>query len=148
MIPTYVFPIFAAVLYGLNYAILGKILQTVSIPTFIFYSTAIGILFAATAVLFNYDSTDFTMPIVSPQTALLLFIAVGASWAGWLFTSFVTKDISPTYAAIGEIAYPIFVPIFAYLLFQEKQWDWPTIIGGALIFLGLFVMIFSKMRAA
>jgi len=88
------------------------------------------------------------MPIHSPSTAALLFIAVAASWGAWLLTSTVTKHISPTYAAIGEVAYPIFVPIFAYLLFREKQWDWSTIAGGGLIFMGLFILIFSKIRGS
>ena len=142
----YLFPIFSALLYGLNYTIIGRVFENYSIATYVFYSTILGLLCAGTFLAFNKDSLNIVQPFRDKNFALLMAVSVLASWGGWLFTLLAIKAVSPTFAAIAEVSYPVFVPLFAYLLFREKQWDIATLIGGAFIFTGLAIIIVSKIR--
>lgn len=139
-------PLLAAILYGLYYAVLGYVLQSVSMASFVFYNMALGLIIAAVFIAWRWQDFDIVTP--ARDWRLLAYIALGvlASWAAWLMTVSVIKNVNPTYAAIGEISYPIFVPIFAYLLFREKQWDWSMILGGGLIFAGLFILIWGRTK--
>lgn len=142
----YFLPILSAMMYGYYYSSLGRTLQVINIPTMFFYSSVFGLLFSGLYGLFNKQAIDLYQPFQDKTIMALMFSGLTVSWCAWLFTTSVIKNISPTYAAIGEVAYPIFVPLFAYLLFREKQWDLSTLIGGGLIFLGLFILIFVKSR--
>lgn len=143
----YFFPIFAAVLYGLNYAVMGRVFETYSLATYVFYSTVIGLFCAAAFVLINKDTLSIVQPFRDRNFTLMMVVAVLAAWGGWFFTILAIKNVSPTFAAIAEVCYPVFVPLFAYLLFREKQWDMPTLIGGAFIFTGLAIIIHDKIKS-
>lgn len=144
----YFLPFAGAMLYGVNYAILGSVLKSVSIATFMLYNLIISVFFTAAIVWFDRANLRALQVAAEPRTIGLLALALAASWCAWLITALVIKHINPTYAAIGEIAYPVFVPIFAWLMFRDKQWDTPTLIGGALVFMGLFIIVYGKSRAA
>lgn len=142
-----VLPLMAAVLYGLNYAILGNVLKTISLATFLFVTLVISIACTAVYMWFQRGQIDLVQLKTHPKLFLLLLLGSLAAWLAWFISATVIKNVNPTFAAIGEVAYPVFVPIFAYFIFAEKQWDMPTLVGGGLVFLGLFVMIYFRTRA-
>ncbi len=142
----YFLPIVAAILYGLNYALMGRILDSGAFSLYIFYSSLVGLLFSLAVVAVNRDGLNLYLPFQNLQLGLWILLAALAAWTAWFFTLVAIRDVSPTFAAIGEVSYPIFVPLFAYILFKDKQWDMATLIGGGLIFLGLFIVISGKMR--
>ena len=47
-----------------------------------------------------------------------------------------------TLAGLVEISYPLFIALFAYFLFKETQINAAIIIGGLLIFSGIFVIYY------
>lgn len=142
----YVLPFLGAMLYGFNYAILGSVLKSMSIGTFMFYNLIVSTIFTAAIIWFDRANLNTKQIVTEPKTIALLVAGMAAAWCAWLITTMVIKHVNPTYAAIGEIAYPVFVPLFAWLMFRDKQWDTATIIGGALVFLGLFVIVYSKAK--
>lgn len=142
----YFLPFLGAMLYGFNYAILGSILKTMSIGTFMFYNLIVSTFFTAAIIWFDRANLNTKQIVTEPKTIALLVAGMAAAWCAWMITTLVIKHINPTYAAIGEIAYPVFVPLFAWLMFRDKQWDTPTIVGGTLVFLGLFIIVFNKVK--
>lgn len=144
----YLLPFAGAMLYGINYAILGSVLKTVSIATFMFYNLIVSALFTAAIIWFDRDNLRTMQITAEPKTIGLMLLGMAAAWCAWLITTMVIKNINPTYAAIGEVAYPVFVPLFAWLMFRDKQWDTPTLIGGAVVFVGLFIIVYGKAKAA
>jgi drug/metabolite transporter (DMT)-like permease len=143
----YVLPFIGAILYGLNYAIMGAVLKSMSISTFLLFNFFVSAVFTAAVIWFDRANLNVAQLQAEPRITLMLALAITVAWGAWMITTVVMKHINPTYAAIGEIAYPVFVPIFAWVLFRDKQWDAPTLVGGALVFLGLFIMIYTKTRA-
>ncbi len=142
----YFLPIVAAVFYALNYAVLGRVLSATTVATYIFYSTIFSLFTAAVVVTLNKDTINLSAPLQDKQLGLWILVSALASFGGWIFTLLSIQNISPTFAAMAEVVYPVFVPVFAYWLFAEKQWDNSTIFGGALIFIGLAIMIYGKSR--
>jgi drug/metabolite transporter (DMT)-like permease len=144
-------PLLSATLYGLSYAILGVALKQVTFVTFVFYQMMLNIIMASCLVMWKRADLKF-LPLEFGEGGggkILLFIVMAsiAGWVAWMSSSYTMKTVNPTYAALGEIAYPIFVPLFAYLIFKDKQWDMATVVGGSIVMLGLFIMIYFKARA-
>lgn len=142
----YFLPFLGAMLYGFNYAILGSVLKSMSISTFMFYNFFVSAVFTALIIWFDRANLNTTQITTEPKVVGMLVMGIAAAWCAWMITTMVIKHVNPTYAAIGEIAYPVFVPLFAWMLFRDKQWDMATIVGGALVFAGLFVIIYSKIK--
>ena len=69
-----------------------------------------------------------------------------------MFTSFAAsyclyKAIqlhNPVHAGLIEMTYPIFIGVFALILFQENHFDLSTIIGGAMILAGSGIIVYSQ----
>lgn len=139
-------PLLTAAIWGLSYALAGKAVQEHSFIAFYLYEGAASMLIGAIAWMFARDPGDMLSPLRMEGDSIYFFGALLTSAIAGFLTLLVLKHVSPTYAAIGEVAYPLFVPVFAYLLFREKQWDATTVIGGALIFVGLFILIWGQYR--
>jgi drug/metabolite transporter (DMT)-like permease len=140
-------PILAAILYGLNYAILGEVLKHYTMGTYVFFSMGIWILLGGIHCWWYRDTIDFSVAKTDYRLFVLMAIAVITSFAAWLMTSTVMQQVNPTFAAIGEVSYPIFVPLFAYLLFKDNQLDRATVLGGLMVFSGLFVLIYARQQS-
>lgn len=137
-------PILTAILWGLSYALAGKAVETHSFIAFYIYEGTASVVMGLIAWMLVKEPGDMLSPFKFDADGIYFFGSLAASAVAGFLTLYVLKHVSPTYAAVGEIAYPLFVPIFAYLLFNQRQWDWPTIVGGTLIFSGLFVMIYGQ----
>ncbi len=144
----FMLPAISAILWGLNFSIYGHLFKTLNVPTLFFY---LGATYIALSIGFSSFS-ETKISLFAPFSefklgfafcAVLIFGAIA-----WMITLNVVQQVSPTYAAIGEVAYPVFVPIFAYLIFRRNEFDWPTIAGGFFIMLGLFIMIYFKSKVS
>ena len=137
-------PIFAALLWGLSYSIYGQVLKTISVPTLMVYVALANIGSALAFSAITGNKISLTSPFVNPELGLLLILVIISGASAWLIMLNVVKFVSPTYAAFGEVAYPLFVPIFSYLIFRRNEFDWGTILGGLLVMIGLFIMVYFK----
>ncbi|CAM2944750.1 transport protein [Legionella steigerwaltii] len=136
----FTFAIFAAILWGFNYALAEKILNSISPVTLLALEMTIG------AVLFTCISFFTTMKkdveLLTTDSCLLLLtiaeIAIVLIASYFIAASINLKNA--TIAGIVELTYPIFTIIFTWFLFNQAHVNLSVIIGGLLIFIGILVI--------
>lgn len=138
-------PFVSACLIGINYTMNGRIYQTVNMPTWISVFSGTSLLVAVALNFFTPLKINFAPVFVWP-TILYVILSLMAGIATWLLMIIVVQNISASYAAIGEISYPFFTVLFTYLIFQTKEVDASTLIGGLLIMAGSFIVITDKIK--
>jgi drug/metabolite transporter (DMT)-like permease len=143
-----IMPLFASVLWGLFYAMSGRFLHQYSFSSYLIFMGAIEVILGIAWMVSANEGTRLWQPFQTGTNGITFLLILAGGILATMITALVMKYVSPTYAAIGEISYPLFVPIFAYLLYRDRQWDMPTIMGGALIFAGLAVLIIGRSRMA
>ncbi|MBI5420961.1 MAG: EamA family transporter [Parcubacteria group bacterium] len=135
----FIYPIGAAITWGLVYAIDQKILSGVAPMVLLFVDSIIMVIIVSPFIFFGDSSIKDV--IVSGKTNWLLIIisAVLATLANFLFFSGI-KNLNASAASMIEIAYPFFVVLFSYIFFRSV----PNIyffIGGLLVFIGSVIII-------
>jgi drug/metabolite transporter (DMT)-like permease len=138
-----IFAILASVVWGLDYVFAEKLVRKISVSSFIALELFFGFLIALiTAIYSNSFKKDFVAVGSSRQLLTLLILGIVSFTAGnfLILNSIASKNA--TLAGMVEISYPIFIAIFAYLLFKENQLNLATAIGGLLIFAGVFVIYY------
>ncbi|HHT0594699.1 TPA: DMT family transporter [Legionella anisa] len=136
----FTFAIFAAILWGFNYALAEKILNSISPITLLALEMTIG------AILFTGISFFTTMKkdveVLTTDSGLLLLtiaeIAIVLVASYFIAASITLKNA--TIAGIVELTYPIFTIIFTWFLFNQAHVNFSVIIGGLLIFIGVLVI--------
>ena len=138
-------PLLAALLCGLGYVFYGRALQLVNVQTMLIGNAFAGILTGLIVWLLFPAKIDLrffaSIPAISVMGAALFCTS-----AAWVCSLTAIQNISATYAAIGEISYPLFTAFFAYLIFRDRQLDWKMASGRALIAAGSYVIISGKMK--
>lgn len=141
MISWFGLALLASMLWGLTYVIgqyLLRYLDPIAIIFLnnIFICIVFGIYFGLTHqwhTVFAKFSGNYKV-----VTALFAYITI------YLIASIlILKSIhsgNASLAAIIESSYPIFTMLFAYLLLQQKQFNWGTLAGTGLIIAGLIVI--------
>jgi len=78
----------------------------------------------------------------SKKLQWLLLGGIATAILADVFIALSITNKNATLAGLVEISYPIFIALFAYLLFKQTQLNTATIIGGILIFTGVFIIYF------
>jgi drug/metabolite transporter (DMT)-like permease len=139
-----IFPLLAAVSWALTYAINGRNYEYLTVPTgLVLMGTAAFI--AAFAVSFILKSPIDLSPLFKNNDIWLWMGLVAAIFAS-TFLHLSLRYTSATYAALGESAYLVLIPIFTFLLFGQKQWNNSIIIGGAFVLLGLYFVVSGQLQ--
>lgn len=134
------YAVLAAILWGLNYSLAEKILNSISPASLL----ALEMLFGG--VLFSVISYFTTMKkdlqlLSNDHTVLWLTVA---EITVVLFASyFIASSIhlkNATLAGIIELIYPLFTILFTWFLFGEHHLNASVIIGGSLIFAGALII--------
>lgn len=138
-------PFASAALYGLGYILMERMLKTVPILA---YMTINSLLFTAILVtLFFLNRNETTLSFLSDKKVLLLFlITLAVNATAWVMTLLSLKNNSATYTAFAEISYPLFVVLFLFLIFGIRQWNWMTLLGGAIIFAGSLLIVAAQVK--
>jgi drug/metabolite transporter (DMT)-like permease len=139
-IPWYVAALGAAVVWGVHYPLVDFALKRVSLMA-VLLLTAVPILAAA---VFSHRTLAHDYAAWGglawgervPILALMLTSLLGAVL---LYLSISGKNA--TLASLIEISYPLFVALFAYLLFRQIQLTLPVLFGGALVLSGVAIII-------
>lgn len=141
--PWYLSALGAAMVWGVHYPLVDNALKRVSIVT-VLLLTAIPILvFALVAHRAVADDLAtlralgwrgqlpiLALALTSLAGSILLYIAIGAKNA--------------TLASVIEISYPLFVAIFAWVLFRQAHWNSAVAAGGLLVFAGVTLIIVNN----
>lgn len=132
--------VFASALWGLNYALAGRILTNISVPTLLAFEMLIGaIVFLIISSFFNIKNDLITL---STQPNLIYFIIleiIVVLLANLLITySIQAKNASS--AAMIELIYPLFTILFAWLIFKDNQFSFRIALSGSFIFAGLLLL--------
>jgi drug/metabolite transporter (DMT)-like permease len=139
-IPWYVAALGAAVVWGVHYPLVDFALKRVSLMS-VLLLTAVPILVAAAfchrALARDYAAWNgLAWGERVPILALMLTSLLGAVL---LYLSISGKNA--TLASLIEISYPLFVALFAFLLFRQIQLTPSVLFGGALVFGGVVIII-------
>ena len=134
--PWYATALAAAVVWGVHYPLIDFALRRIS-PFSVLLLTVLGVVAVApwfAPELAQDAATLKRLPwrerlpiaaiaLTSVVGSLLLFISIGAKNA--------------TLASLIEISYPVFVALFAYLLFREWHLNAGVAVGAVLVFAGV-----------
>lgn len=136
-----IYAIVASMIWGLDYALGERIFRSKISP----YSLlALQMLFGA--VLFFVVSyctrlkTDLAIIAADRTTFWYVLLAMITFNAGNLFIFLSIQAKNATLAGLIELCYPIFTVLFSLLLFKVNHLTPTVIIGGLLIFMGVFII--------
>jgi drug/metabolite transporter (DMT)-like permease len=142
-LPWYVAAIGAAVAWGLHYPLIDFALKRVSLAS-VLVLTAVPILLLA-PFYHRTLAADFqawrTLPGNEQLTILALMLS---SLAGTLLLFLSIAGKNATLAALLEITYPVFVVLFAWLLFREWHVSASVALGALLVFAGVGLIIWNN----
>lgn len=142
-IPWYLTAVGSALVWGIHYPLIDNALKKLSVMS-VLLLTAIPVLLVApwfrSSLLSDYRSLsqlswDAKIPILA-----LSLTSLSASFL--LFVSIESKNA--TLASLIEISYPMFVAMFAYLLFREVHLNPSVLAGSLLVFLGVGIIILNN----
>lgn len=139
-IPWYVFALGAAVVWGLHYPLIDHALKRVSMVS-VFTLTLLPLLIVV-PLYHKQLATDWAVvQSMDWPTRLPILAIVVTSTAGALLLIASIAGKNATLAALIEISYPVFVVLFAWLLFGEYHLTARVLLGAGLIIAGVLLII-------
>ncbi len=132
----------AAVIWGVNYAVSGRLLergmspQTLFFIDMVFGTLAMTLLISLTG---KWETTAQEIRGARPEMIWLAIAVTAAITAGLLiFLSIQAKNA--TVASLIEVSYPLFTAFFAWILFRQNTINGATLLGALLIFAGVVIV--------
>ena len=132
----------ASLFWGLSYVLNEEIYKRISVYTAICVLSLASFLITLGLAAFNGNLKSDLVAIGSSKT--LAFYLLGGIFAlllAELCIGFSIVAKNATVAGLIEVSYPLFIALFSYFLFKH-QITMPTVIGGMVIFLGIFIVYF------
>ena len=132
----------ASLFWGLTYVFNEQVYSKISVFTSLgLTSIIVGVITLLISHFGGMLKPDL-FELGESKKLLCYFIGgVGALLIAELFIGFSIVAKNATLAGLIEISYPIFIAIFSYILFKNNV-STPTIIGGVIIFIGIFVIYY------
>lgn len=142
-IPWYITAIGAALVWGVHYPLVDHALKKISLVS-VLLLTALPIVILA---FFFHRSlaADYVVWAAldtGPRVKVLALALTSLVGSVLLFLSIAGKNA--TLASLIEISYPVFVAMFAWLLFREIHVNTSVILGGLLVFAGVAMIIWNN----
>lgn len=138
-----IFALSASVLWGLSYILFEQIYKKISVTTSLAIVCFV-MFFVMLLISYFQGALKADLVAVASSRKLMWLVAAGTITAivadVCIALSIVTKNA--TLAGLVEISYPLFITLFAYLLFKENQLTMGVILGGLLVFSGIAVIYF------
>jgi drug/metabolite transporter (DMT)-like permease len=143
LIPWYLAALGAAVMWGLHYPLIGHALKYISLPSVLVLSVLPLFVLGPFFVRPVLADLQTLMGLGWGIRALILAIAL-TSLLGTILLYTAIGGKNATLAAVIEISYPVFVALFAWLLFREVHINASVIAGGLLVFAGVATIILGN----
>ena len=142
-VPWYVTAVAAALVWGVHYPLVDYALKRVSILS-VLLLTAVPILLLLPMYqqTLKHDIAVWQGLSWSGRLPILAIMVTSLAGAVLLYVSISGKNA--TLASLIEISYPVFVALFAYLLFRELHLNASVLVGAALVFSGVALIIWHN----
>lgn len=136
------FALSASLFWGMSYVLSEEIYKKISVfTTLSIMSLAVFALTLAIAYFTGNLKPDLIEIASSKRLMLYVLGGIFALLIAELFIGFSIAAENATLAGLIEISYPIFIALFSYIMFKNSV-TIPTIIGGMMIFTGVFVIYY------
>lgn len=136
-----VFALAASAFWGLSYVFHEQVYRHLSIYTTIaIHAGVLMLTFLAVAIGKGFWRDDIQTILTTPRVVALLIASVTVFMLAELFIALSIVSKNATLAGLIEISYPVFIALFAYLLFRESELNTGVALGGALVMLGVAVV--------
>lgn len=133
----------ASLFWGLTYVFNEQVYKHISVTTSLaLASLVVFVLSLIISIFSNNFSHDISAIISSRRLLVYVILGIAALLIAELFIGFSIVAKNATIAGLVEISYPIFIALFSYLIFKNNQLTLSSIVGGLLIFSGIFVIYF------
>jgi len=142
-LPWYIAALGAAVIWGVHYPLVDNALRKLSLVS-VLVLTAVPLLLIAP---FFYKTLAADYEILkdlgwSGSAPILALALTSLAGSVLLFMSINSKNA--TLASVIEISYPLFVAVFAYVLFRHMHVNASIVLGGLLVFAGVAIIILNN----
>jgi uncharacterized membrane protein len=138
-----IYALSASLMWGLTYVVNEQVYKKISVVTSLAITTlATGVVMLLIAYSGNFLQKDLNVISNSRKLLYLIIAETILLILAELFIGLSITSKNATLAGLIEISYPIFIVLFAYLLFKENQLNASTAVGGAFIFVGVFVIYY------
>lgn len=135
----------ASAVWGLVYVLSEQLYRHLSVPTVVGIQLVVVAGVAAVIALFSGKVQSDLATLASSRALLgILLLSIAAWIAAEFLIAYSIAGKDATLAGLIEISYPIFIALFAYLLFHESSLSLATALGGALIFAGVVVIFLAE----
>jgi len=139
------YAIIAAILWGVDYALTEKALQSIKFPMLLSIELFFGFLTMLGIAIFTGSyKTDLSGLFSSNKTMLLVVAIVVAFNIANMFIVLSIGDKNATLSGLIEISYPLFIALFSWLFFKENNLSTGAILGGILVLGGVSLIYFSN----
>jgi drug/metabolite transporter (DMT)-like permease len=138
-----IYALAAAVIWGINYAVSGRLLEKGLSPQALFFidlvfgTAAVGMVITLTG---KWNATVAQVRALSASDLAWLLVAVAAATAAGLLIFLSIGAKNATLASLIEVTYPIFTALFAWVLFRQATLNGATLLGALLIFAGVITV--------
>ncbi len=132
----------ASLFWGLTYVFNQEVYKKISIFSSIALISLVTFVVTFAAAYFSgVIKTDIDAILSSRRLLGYVLASIGAFLIAELLIAYSISAKNATLAGLIEISYPIFIALFSYILFKNNV-SLPTILGGVLIFIGVFVIYY------
>lgn len=135
-----IFAVSASLFWGIGYVLNEEIYKKISIYSYLaIASFAVGIATLLIAYFTNSIKPDFIA--ISSSKKLLLYVILGVVTLLLAELSIGSAIVAKNavLSSLIELSYPVFIALFSYLLFKN-QITYSTVLGGAIIIFGVFII--------
>ena len=141
--PWYLSALGAAIVWGVHYPLVDNALRRVSMVT-VLLLTAIPIFILALVEHRAVGDDLVTLRSLGWRDRLPILALAATSLAGSILLYIAIGAKNATLASVIEISYPLFVAIFAWVLFRQAHWNLGVAGGGLLVFAGVALIIVNN----
>lgn len=148
--PWWGYSLLASVIWGIQFNIVARLSSSLPQDGIM---TAITVYFLPTIPLLIFLPLYYDKLFVNLKTLVTTSPALTASVVAMMFTSIIAticlyiavhSSKNATMAGLMDITYPLFVALFAWLLFGEQQLTTNTAIGGLFIVIGAGFILWKQ----
>lgn len=142
-LPWYIAALGAAITWGIHYPLIDFAMKRVSVYAVLLLSV-IPILLAMPIFIRQLGDDLETLTLLPPGERLAV-LAVGlTSTLGAVLVYLAINSKNATLASLIEISYPVFVVLFAWVIFREFHITSSVLSGGLMILFGAGLIIYNN----